>query len=77
MSNLLLWNFSTASAAVDLTLEGLPKDMRVRHLVLDAQSPGSDENARLRPDPPTRWEKGDARLRVRLGPYAVHYWSLE
>ena len=77
MSNLLLWNFSAASAGVDLTLEGLPKDMRVRHLVLDAQSPSSDENARLRPDPPTRWKKGDVRLRVQLEPYAVHYWSLE
>ena len=52
-------------------------DVRVRHVVLDAAASSNDENARLRPDAPTRWKKGEQRLSVRLEPYAIHYWSLE
>ena len=77
MHNLVVWNFSAAPVQVELSLEGLAKDTRVRHLVLDALSASSDENARLRPAPFTNLKKGDHRLRVPFEPYAVHYWSLE
>src|SRR5262249_18968368 len=77
MSNLLVWNFSTSPAEVDLTLEKMPKDMRVRHVVLDAHAPSRDGTAGRAPAPPARWKKGDVHLRVRPDPYAIHYWSLE
>jgi hypothetical protein len=76
MWNLLVWNFSDKIRDVEIKLTAIP-DVRVRHVVLDALSPSSDENARLRPDPPTQWKKGDQRLHIRLEPYAMHYWSLE
>jgi hypothetical protein len=78
MWNLLLWNFSPEPAEVHLTLVGLPRDLRIRHVVLDAIAPSSDENARLRPDPPAEWKKrNSAELQLKLEPYAVHYWLLE
>ena len=49
--NVLLWNYSTASAQVDLTVEGAPSDLTLRQLFLDAAAPSDDENARLRPVP--------------------------
>jgi xylan 1,4-beta-xylosidase len=77
MHNLVLWNFSAAPVEAGLLLQGLPKDMRLRHIVLDAVGGNSDENARLRPEPFTMLKKGDHRLRVAFEPYAVHYWSFE
>jgi hypothetical protein len=74
---LVLWNFSGSPVAAELTLGGLPKEMRVRHLVLDAAAPGSDETARLRPEPLTSLKAGDQRLAVPLEAWAVHYWSFE
>jgi len=75
--SLLVWNFSDAPAEVEMTVNGLPKNMRVRHIVLDALAPSDDENARLRPDPPAEWKAGTHRLQVRFDPYAIHFWSLE
>jgi hypothetical protein len=77
MWNLVLWNFSASPVQAELSLAGLPKDMRVRHIVLDATAPGSDENTRLRPEPYTGLQAGDHRLAVPLEPWAVHYWSFE
>jgi hypothetical protein len=77
VSSLLVWNFSEAPVEVELTVDGLPKSMRVRHIVLDALAPSDDENARLRPDPPAEWKAGTHRLQVRFDPYAIHFWSLE
>jgi len=77
MFNLLIWNFSTNATSVDLTLTGFPRDLRTRHIVLDAAASSSDENARLRPEPFARLKKGDHQLPVRLDPYAIHYWSFE
>jgi len=77
MHNLLLWNFADRPVPVELTLVGLPRELRVRHIILDAEAPSDDENARLRPEPPTALQQGDQRLRIRLEPYAVHYWSFE
>ncbi len=77
MWTLVLWNFSGSPVEAQLSLAGLPKDMRVRHIVLDAAAAGNDENARLRPDPFTSLKAGDECLAVRLEPWAVHYWSFE
>ena len=77
MHNLLLWNFSKAGVPVRLLLAGLPKDMRTRHIVLDASALSDDENARLRPAPFATLKQGDAQLELPVDPYAVHYWSFE
>ena len=77
MQNLLLWNFSASPVQVELSLRGLAKAARIRHLTLDAQTSSPDENARLRPDPFANLPQGDARLELTLEPYAVHYWSFE
>jgi len=75
--NLLLWNFSGSSVEVELHIEALPKDVRMRHLALDAVTASNDENARLRPQPVTQLRKGDHHLRIEFEPYAVKFWSFE
>lgn len=75
--NLVLWNFSASPVQAALSLVGLPKDLRARHLVLDAVAPGNDENIRLRPDPARNLRVDDPNLAVPLAPWAVHYWSFE
>ena len=77
MQNLLLWNFSASPVAVELSLTGLVKDTRIRHISLDAMAASDDENARLRPEPFATLKKGDQRLTLKFDPYAVHYWSFE
>ncbi|HEY5912885.1 MAG TPA: hypothetical protein VJA21_20020 [Verrucomicrobiae bacterium] len=77
MNNLLLWNFSASAVEAEVELKGLPAEMRVRHIVLDAVAPSDDENARLRPEPFRKLAGGDQRLSVALEPWAVHYWSFE
>jgi hypothetical protein len=77
IDNLLVWNFSTSGAIVDLTWEGLPRDMLLRPITLDASAASSDENARLRPDRSKRLKKGDHHLEVTLDPYAIKFWSFE
>ncbi|HZR18016.1 MAG TPA: hypothetical protein VFE51_12030 [Verrucomicrobiae bacterium] len=75
--NLLLWNFSPADVGVDLTLRGCAANSRLRHITLDALSPGVDENLRLRPEPFVRLAKGDQHLHLKLQPYGVEYWYFE
>jgi xylan 1,4-beta-xylosidase len=75
--NLLLWNFSPASAEVDLKLRGSGGNLRMRHITLDALSPGVDENIRLRPEPFARLEKGDQQIHLKLQPFGVEYWYFE
>ena len=77
MHNVLLWNFSGEPAQVALSLEALPKEMRARHIILDALGAGGEENQRLRPEPLQMWKAGDQKLSLKLEPWAVHYWSLE
>jgi hypothetical protein len=77
MDNLVLWNFSSDIVPVELSLRGLTRDMRTRHIVLDAQTAGNDENARLRPEPFATLPKGVHPLDFKFEPYAVHYWSFE
>jgi hypothetical protein len=77
IDSLLLWNFSTTGAIVDLAWKGLPRDMLLRPLTLDALAASSDENARLRPDRSRRLKKGDHHRDVTLDPYAIKFWSFE
>lgn len=77
MDNLVLWNFSAEAVPVELSVLGLTRDTRIRHIVLDAQTASNDENARLRPEPFATLPKGDRHLELKLEPYAVHYWSFE
>jgi len=77
VDNILLWNFSGESAAVNLTIEGLPAATLMRHATLDSTGPSDDENARLQPWPSERLKKGDCTLKVGLGPYQVQAWSFE
>lgn len=77
MHNMMLWNFSDQPVTVSLQLEALPKEMRVRHIVLDATGAGNEENQRLRPEPFVKFRKGNHQVSVTLEPWAVHYWSLE
>jgi xylan 1,4-beta-xylosidase len=76
MFNLLLWNFSAEEIPAELVLESLPREMRSRHMVVDARTSATDENARLRPEPFKQVQPGE-RLRISFEPYAIHYWSLE
>jgi len=75
--NLLLWNFSAAPAPIQLLLNDIPRDLRHRHLVLNANAPGEDENIRVRPDPFVSIKKGNQSMNLELAPYAIHYWSFE
>ena len=77
MHNLMLWNFSSEPADVEVSLKALPKEIRARHIVLDATGPGVEENQRLRPEPLQTLKAGDHKLSLKLEPWAVHYWSLE
>jgi xylan 1,4-beta-xylosidase len=77
MDNLLLWNFSNRPVPVELSLTGHGRDLRTRHITLDAMAGSDDENSRLRPEPFATLKAGDQKWRLRLEPYAVHYWSFE
>src|SRR5262249_55632035 len=77
IDNLLPWNFSSSGASVNLTWEGLPREMLLRPVTLDALAAGSDENTRLHPDRSTRIPKGDHHRKVSLDPYAIKFWSFE
>jgi xylan 1,4-beta-xylosidase len=74
--NVLLWNFSGGEIPVQVAFDGLPREMRSRHIRLDALTPSNDENARLRPEPFRQVKPGE-RVPVVLEPYGIHYWSLE
>jgi hypothetical protein len=77
IDQMLLWNFSPVPARVELLLEHLPREMLERRLTLDALAPSDDENTRLRPAPPIRVPRGDHRVTVEMGAYAVKFWSFE
>jgi hypothetical protein len=77
IDSLLLWNFSASPAEVELSLEDLPKDVLMRQITLDAMAPSDDENARLRPEPPTNLKRGNHVLKAGLDAYGVKFWSFE
>jgi len=77
MHNMMLWNFSDKPVTVKVDLVDLPKDMQVRHIMLDATGAGLEENQRLRPDPFIKLKKGTQTINLKLEPWGVHYWSFE
>ena len=77
IDSVLLWNYSNQGAILDLDLMGLPKEMLMRELTLDAVAGSDDENARLFPAPSSRLKKGDHHQKVELEPYAIKFWSFE
>jgi hypothetical protein len=70
-------NFSTNAKLVDLAFTDLPRDLRVRHPKLNAESASNDENIRLRPDPPRQVRKGEHKLKAEFESYGVQFWMLE
>lgn len=77
MFNVMLWNFSTNATEVEVTFADLPRDLRVRHLTLDAAAASNDENIRLRARAPMRVTKGQHSFRTAFEPYGVQFWMLE
>ena len=75
--NVLLWNYSTTPAQVDLAVEGAASALTLRQLFLDAAAPSDDENVRLRPVPGRNLIKGDMRIKVDLGSYGISFLALE
>lgn len=77
MYNLMLWNFSDQPKVVNLNLENIPRDVRVRHMVLDATVGSTLENQRLRPDPFVNIHKGTKALKLTLEPgrFITGRWS--
>ena len=49
----------------------------MRHLTLDAQSASSDENVRLRPEPPMSVKEDEHKLTTEFEPYGVQFWMTE
>ena len=77
MFNVMVWNFSTNALGVDLTFTDLPRDLRMRHLTLNAESASNDENIRLRPQRSQQIKKAEHKLSVEFEPYGVQFWMLE
>jgi hypothetical protein len=77
MHNLLLWNFSWGSIPTEITLDGLARETRSRHITLDSTTASNDENLRLVPEPWGKLKPGTQRLTLNMEPYSVHYWSFE
>ena len=77
MYNLLLWNFSEKPTTVNLILEDIPKDMLMRHVILNTSGFIVEENQILKPEPRIQIEKGNQFLSLKLKPFAVHYWAFE
>jgi hypothetical protein len=75
--NLVLWNFTPSPVSVQIALNGLPANRRLRHIILNATTQSSDENFRLQPEPFERLAKTDPVLNITFDPYAIHYWCFE
>jgi hypothetical protein len=77
MFNVMLWNFSANTVQAEITFANLPRDLRLRHLTLDAASPSNDENLRLRPRPGVSVKKGENTMRTDFEAYGVQFWMFE
>lgn len=75
--NLLFWNYSTSPVEVDIRWEDVPRNLRVRRIALDAATPSSDENHRLRPIGRLRVAAGAGGAQAALDPYGVEFWYFE
>lgn len=75
--NVLFWNFTVEPVTVDVAWEDLPQSMRVRRILLDAETASNDEIRRLRPIERRVLEAGKGSIRTTLDPYGIQFWSLE
>jgi hypothetical protein len=75
--NLLLWNFSSSPAQVEVTVEKAPGNLTAKPVVLDAVTPSDDEIARLRPESSFPIRSDQPSFKVSLDPYGIRFWSLE
>lgn len=73
---LLFWNYSATPIDVSLDPSGLTTTLVAKRRMLDAETPSSDENARLRPLPDMTL-KPETPVKVPLGPYGMEFWSLQ
>jgi len=77
LHTLLLWNYSGSPVEVEISLDSLAAEVRAFPVVLDAVTPASDENTRLRPETPFRLKPEKPTWRASLEAYGVRFWSLE
>lgn len=75
--SLLVWNFSADPVSVEVDARDLPSELVAKRRQLDAASPSSDENARLRPLDDLTIKPGAGKVKIQLEPYGVEFWSLE
>jgi hypothetical protein len=75
--SLLVWNFSTDAVSVDVEAHDLPAPLVAKRRSLDAASPSSDENARLRPLDDLTLKPGAGSVKILLEPFGLEFWSLE
>jgi hypothetical protein len=75
--NVLLWNYSTTPAQVDLMVEGVSSDLTLRQVVLDASAPSDDDNVRLKPSPARTLKQGERRIHVDLASYGITFLAFE
>jgi hypothetical protein len=75
--SLLVWNFSADPVSVEVDPRDLPLTLVAKRRQLDAASPSSDENARLRPLDDLTLKPGSGSVKIQLEPFGVEFWSLE
>lgn len=75
--NLLAWNFSATATPTVFAFEGIPGNLRVKPVVLDAATPNNDEIMRLRAKSPITLSPQKPQIETILDPYAVWFWSFE
>lgn len=75
--NVLLWNYATAPAQVDLTVDGATSDLTLRQVALDAAASSDDENSRLKPSPARDLKPANMRIRIDLASYGITFLALE
>ena len=75
--SLLVWNFSADPVSLEVDPRDVPAPLVAKRRTLDAASPSSDENARLRPLDDLTLKPGTGPVKIQLEPYGVEFWSLE
>jgi hypothetical protein len=74
MENVLVWNFSGASARTTIEFRGLPGKTKVERVKLDARAPLPDETSRLKFQNPANLSPQDNKREVILEPYGIELW---
>lgn len=76
--NVMLWNFSSEPARVELKLEGLPAGLGAHPIVLDSRTPSPDANSRLRTLDALALPPPDGKaVTIDLEAYGVTFWMID